>query len=153
MNDVFAILSFNLLGLQYYTRVDTQFIRTNLKKIAGSDRQIERALFEIRLQLLEKSISSQDAIHKYNKLMDQVTDELKFTWTGVKHHNRLDSYFVPFGNMTVRQRNMLETCREYSNIGDKDHYSGLKDLLAAGFNGLKKALLLEYMKDFIEKPK
>jgi hypothetical protein len=44
--------------------------------------------------------------------LDKVNDE-KFTWTGVKDFSRVDSYFDPFGNLSLAKRIRLELAREY----------------------------------------
>ena len=50
-------------------------------------------------------------------LIENTSPDTKFSWTGVKDLERLDSYFDPFGNLTVRQRATVELARTLHQKG------------------------------------
>jgi len=149
--DAYAIASFNLLGLQSTTVFrDSVFLKKALS-VLEKERTAETKLFSIRYKLLYHHINSAQAIEEYRKVLTGLSKENKFTWTGVKNMQRIDSYFDPFGNMTVWQRSQLELAREYFATGDRINYTKTKEILENEFTGLKKSLLREYMKIYLEK--
>lgn len=76
--------------------------------VAREDRP---AVLATRLDLLQGRISRAEAIGRYKQIA-AAAGEARFTWTGVKDVRRLDSWFDPFGNLSVRQRAHLELARE-----------------------------------------
>lgn len=107
-----AILAFNLLGRQAESgNVDWGWIEHVLGLFEKKESSPEAALFRIRFEELTQHIASAEAEAKYATLVESVPAGLRFTWTGVKDEGRLDSYFDPFGNLTVRQRALLELAR------------------------------------------
>ncbi|HKI79361.1 MAG TPA: hypothetical protein VKA26_12525 [Ignavibacteriaceae bacterium] len=149
--DAIAICSFNLCGVQSrsklinYKLLDYAF--NKLDKINSG----ESGFFKIRYKLLKKEITHENAIDEYKSLLENVNEKTMFTWTGVKDKRRLDSYFDPFGNMTLWQRTHLELAREYYLINDFTNYLKEKNIIMAEFNGLKKAMLTDYWSEYIEK--
>ena len=112
--DLFAIAAFNFLGIQAKTgNVDWEWMKNvleELEKRAG--KTPETILLKTRLQVLTKKISSQEALNKYKQAFESVDDKKQFSWNGVKDFSRVDSYFDPFGNLTIKQRLNLEMARE-----------------------------------------
>ena len=149
--DAFAIASFNLLGVQARTNVTDQGLLTDAMKHIKTVYSPEAAFFDAKYLLFNKKINSKEAINNYQAILKTLTKVTNFTWTGVKNKSRLDSYFDPFGNMTLLQRIHLELAREYFKIGDINHYNKEKELLLKELQGLKKAMLLAYWQEYIEK--
>jgi hypothetical protein len=151
MEDIYAIASFNLLGLQSTTIfLDTSFLNT-IMGLLWNDKMAENSLLDTRWKLLTKKISTAQAIDRYKNALNNLSREIKFTWTGVKNEGRLDSYFDPFGNMTVWQRINLELAREYYKLKNEKSYAEVKQLLLNEFAGVKKYMLTEYIKLYLEK--
>lgn len=148
--DDFATASFNLLGLQSATHfIDALLLTETLDRLKKNPSQ-ETILFETRHNILNNSITPAKAIERYQDLLKGLPKEQKFTWTGVKNNLRIDSYFDPFGNMTVWQRIHLEMAREYFKLGDRNNYQLEKAIVSSEFTGLKNALLHEYIKRYVE---
>jgi hypothetical protein len=126
-----AILSFNLLGLQSISgNVDWDWMREELAALPNSEPEAERQLFAIRLDQLTHKITPAEAIARYRTLIAATPPDLKFSWTGAKDPNRLDSYFDPFGNLTIRQRAQLELARAQAQAGQMDDAkTGFDDLV------------------------
>lgn len=100
---------------------------------------------------MAKKISSSDAIKGYQGILKTLSQPINFTWTGVKNKTRLDSYFDPFGNMTLQQRLHLEMAREYYKIEDMSNYNREKQIITSELQNLKKAMLLAYWQEYVEK--
>ena len=116
-----AILSFNLLGLQSASaNVNWGWMREELAALPRSEPKAERELFSIRLDLLTRKMTPATAIERYRALIAASPVDQRFSWTGVKDPDRLDSYFDPFGNLTIRQRARLELAREQAQAGQMD---------------------------------
>lgn len=62
---------------------------------------------------------------------------------------RLDSYFDPFGNLTVRQRAVLETARELHRAGRGEEAAGLQKTLDSELGQRKRAQLAGYWERYI----
>jgi len=150
--DAYAILSFNLLGVQSRTRfMDTALVAGALQAVAR-DQHAEAAFFDILYRLRLQQISPRAAIPLLRALLQQVPEGSPFTWTGVQHRNRLDSYFDPFGNMSLPQRLRLELARAYAATGARQQHDQLKTALAGELEGLKRALLLAYWDEYVAPP-
>jgi hypothetical protein len=116
-----AILSFNLLGLQAAGgNVDWDWMRAELATLPKSEPASEREIFAIRLGQLTHELTPADAIARYQALIAATPADLCFTWTGAKDPARLDSYFDPFGNLTIRQRARLELARAQAEAGQTE---------------------------------
>ncbi|HDS1581366.1 TPA: hypothetical protein QEL15_003473 [Stenotrophomonas maltophilia] len=108
----FAIGSFNLLGVQASTgNINYEFVDEAVSALAKSSPSAEVNLYRTRLDLLRKRITSEEAIDWYRAIASTAGDA-RFSWTGVSDSRRVDSYFDPFGNLSVRQRALLEAARE-----------------------------------------
>jgi hypothetical protein len=116
-----AILSFNLLGLQAAAaNVDWDWMREELASLPPSEPEPERQLFSIRLDQLTHQLKPDAAIRRYRVLIAATSVDERFTWTGANDSDRLDSYFDPFGNLTIRQRARLELARALAQAGRMD---------------------------------
>jgi hypothetical protein len=148
--DAYAICLFNLLGIQSRIRfVNDQLLQMAFSELASINTP-ETRFFRVRYQLHKNAISAQKAIEEYTRLLTDVTKQSEFTWTGVKYHNRTDSYFDPFGNMTLYQRLHLELAREYFALNDKVHYEHEREVVISEFKGIKKSMLQDYWARYVE---
>ncbi|MCW0424113.1 hypothetical protein [Xanthomonas sacchari] len=113
-----AILAFNLLGTQAETgNVDWAWMSRVLAAYAAEAPAAETALLRIRLALLSGQLAPAEARRRYVRLAEDTPVELAFGWTGVQDRSRVDSFFDPFGNLTVRQRATLERARTDYALG------------------------------------
>lgn len=113
-----AILSFNLLGRQAATgNVDWVWMEQLLSDLERTGLGPETALLRARLAELTHRIDVRAASVRYRDLAGHTDPTLRFRWTGVKDPTRLDSYFDPFGNLTVAQRAQLEWARTLADQG------------------------------------
>ena len=62
-------------------------------------------------------ITNDEAISIYKEIGALVSYEQKLTYHGVKYKQRIDSYFDPFGYLSIKQRIELELAREYNKLG------------------------------------
>lgn len=108
-SDRLAIASFNLLGVQSATGVvDWAWLR---RIVDGLNPSPESSLLKTRLAVLTGAMSAERAAAAYASIARDAGDAT-FQWTGVKDRRRIDSYFDPFGGLTVAGRAMLEEARE-----------------------------------------
>jgi len=115
-----AVATFNLLGMQASTaNRDDAFLRDTVDALIGSGATPDVQLLAARLDLLQGRISRAEATRRYRQIAATAGDA-RFTWTGVKDSRRLDSWFDPFGNLSVRQRALLELARESTLAGRAD---------------------------------
>jgi hypothetical protein len=149
--DAYAILNFNLLGMQANLgNQNIKLIQFALDKI-NDDENLEKRFFDIKYDLLSDKTDYESAIKQYKKLIEDSQFKKNFTWTGVKNRSRVDSYFDPFGNLTLNQRIRLELAREYLKTSNKELYNKIKDDLISEFKGFKKSMLISYIKKYLEK--
>lgn len=149
--DAYAILNFNLLGMQANIgNPNMKLVKFAFDKIS-EDENTERQLYEIKYNLLLNKIDSESAIKKYKRLIEDSEAQKNFNWTGVKDRSRIDSFFDPFGNLNLNQRIRLELAREYLKKSNEALYNETKDDLINEFKGFKKRMLISYMETFFKK--
>lgn len=145
----FAIASFNLLGVQAASgNVDYSFVDEAVSALIVSAPSDETELYRTRLELLRKRISSEEAIRRYKRIAASAGDA-RFSWTGVRDEARIDSYFDPFGNLSVRQRALLETARELSTSGRNDEVEKVLNTIASELTPLKSRQFNAYFARYI----
>lgn len=116
--DLFAIASFNLLGVQsHHVSVNWDWVTRIMADMAQHDLTSETKLLDVRYRVLRGVIKPADAVNALTELLLQTNPAERFTFTGVKDRRRVDSYFDPWGNMTVKQRIQVELAREYRKLG------------------------------------
>jgi hypothetical protein len=131
--DLVAIASFNLLGIQWTTgEVDWEWMRRVIRRLEEEDASPEVRLLATRLQVLTGELPPQEALQRYQRIAEEAGDSVPFTWTGVKDSTRLDSYFDPFGNLSVGQRARLEAARELLRLGREGEAQALRGEMARG---------------------
>jgi len=146
-----AIASFNLLGVQADTgNVDLEFVHDALQPLLGRQNTAEIALLATRLDLLDGRITRREAIERYRQAAQRAGTE-SFTWNGVKDATRIDSYFDPFGNLSVRQRALLEAARELYAEGNIDEAEKIRAELAGQFAGRKRTQLSGYWDRYVSR--
>ncbi len=149
--DAYAIASFNLLGVQAKTNIIAQGLLAEAMVHIRIVNSPEAAFFATKYLLFDKKISSKEAINKYQPILKTLPKGTDFSWTGVKDKSRLDSYFDPFGNMTLWQRIHLEIAREYFMVGNTINCNKEKEFLLNELQDLKKGMLFAYWQEYIEK--
>lgn len=113
-----AILTFNLLGLQSSTgNVDWDWTKSELAALSTSAPASERELFALRLEQLTGKVGGEAIIRRYQALLERTPEDARFSWTGNNLPDRIDSYFDPFGNLSVRRRVWLELARAQFEAG------------------------------------
>ena len=116
VEDFFAIASFNLLGVQRYYETERGWLEKVIGHLNKLNPSIETQLYTL---LLNQNIYSKDElIHQYNNLHRHATDELRFTYTGIVDENRIDSYFNPFANISIKSYLKLLIAKEYVQLGN-----------------------------------
>ncbi|MGO4775411.1 hypothetical protein AB4084_07830, partial [Lysobacter sp. 2RAB21] len=139
-----AIASFNLLGAQASSgAIDYEFVRAAVEALEAAGTTPEARLFRTRLDLLQKRIGRAEAVERYQAIAASAGDA-KFSWNGVKDAARVDSYFDPFGNLSVRQRALLEAARELLAAGEVKRANELRDACAAGLSPRQREQLQGY---------
>lgn len=146
-----AIAGFNLLGVQSTTgNIDHAFVRETLQSLKADADAPEIRLLETRLDVLQGHITPAAAVERYHAVATEAGDA-PFTWTGVTDATRIDSYFDPFGNLTVRQRALLEAARELQRNGEDDAAAAIRHELGSALGKRKKAQLAAYWDRYVPK--
>lgn len=144
-----AIATFNLLGVQSATgNIDFDFVKGALASLAQSGNTAEGRLLSTRLQVLEKTISPAQALRQYRAIAEEAGDA-GFTWNGVQDKSRIDSYFDPFGNLTVRQRALLESARALYALGKHREAGQLRQQLASDLSPRQAIQLSSYWERYV----
>ena len=146
-----AVLSFNLLGVQSTTdNVNWHWMRQTLARLkANHPKASQNALFALRLAQLTGKLTPEDAAKRYRELAMATAKGTQFLWTGVKDETRVDSYFDPFGNLSVRQRAELEEARALRAAGHEVRANAVLKNLEAELSPRKSAQLVVYAKRFM----
>jgi len=79
-----------------------------------------------------------------------VAEDAGFTWTGALDRARLDTFADPFGNLTIRERALLEEARERHKLGDAQTAGALRDRLLASLPPMKAGQLRAYWVEWVE---
>ncbi|MCM3357928.1 hypothetical protein [Psychrobacillus sp. MER TA 171] len=127
VNDAYAVCSFNILGLQANHEIDMKWVEENLDTLREHDYTSEVKLLEVKLELLKETITDTEAIKRYIELEKGLNYYQRFTYTGVKDKSRIDSYFDPFGNLSVKNRLRVELGKSFYNIKQQDKVQVLKE--------------------------
>jgi len=107
-----AILTFNLLGAQAETgNVDWAWLGEVLAAFEAASPGPEARLYRARYLELTRATKPTASIDAYRALSRDPAAAVRSTWTGVKDKTRIDSWFDPFGNLTVAQRAGVELVR------------------------------------------
>lgn len=116
--DLAAIASFNLLGVQWRDPlVDRGWMAEVVARLQQQSPGPEADLLATRLAELEGA-DPRALLGRYREVAAAAGDR-RFTWTGVKDQARLDSFYDPFGNLTVGDRAWLEAARLHLRLGER----------------------------------
>jgi hypothetical protein len=109
--DLFAIATFYLLGVQSLgDRIDLAWIEEVVSELGRVAPGPETDLLATKLDERQRRITMDEALQTYLDIAD-TAGARRLTWDGVKDRNRIDSFFDPFGNLTIAQRARLEAAR------------------------------------------
>ncbi|WP_123902673.1 hypothetical protein [Chryseobacterium elymi] len=147
--DAYAILSFNLLGMQSNINKLNPKIINHAFDYLEKTTSAEKEFFRIKYDLYLSKMSSKQAIGHYQKLLSITDDTTVFTWNGVKDKMRIDSYFDPFGNLSLKKRIRLEIAREFHKMGNEKMYKKEIDNISEGMNDYKKQMLMVYVQKYL----
>ena len=154
--DLDAIASFNLLGVQSKSgNVDWNWLAEVVQRLQKAAPGPETDLFATRDEVLTGRLSPAKAVDAYAALLKRTPADLHFTYTGVTDRTRIDSFFDPFGNLTVRQRLYVELARENHELGRNDEAARFKRMLlkSDGIGDYMRAEIEGYWKPYVEEMK
>jgi hypothetical protein len=145
-----AILRFNLLGQQSQTgNMNWEWMKQTLHMFEHDNPGGEAQLYRLRLNELTGHETDKELVEQYRTLVDELPPNLTFVWTGVKDDSRVDSYFDPFGNLTVRQRAMIELIRLLRRGEEQTEATRLAASLIQEVGGRKGFQLQAYISMFL----
>ncbi|MEK4563907.1 hypothetical protein MKX54_04365 [Alkalihalobacillus sp. FSL R5-0424] len=149
--DASFILAFNLLGLQSQYDIEVNWLRDVLEKLPR-EQIVEKKLYQLRLGTLTEELQPTDVIKEYKELADGIGWEERFLFqTFNPTSNRMDSYYDPFGNVSVKARIYIELAREYAKQASYQKADELKAYLleASGWTLEEKLRLEGYWEEFV----
>jgi len=148
--DLLAVAAFNLLGVQSRTgNINWEWLKRTIEGLGIGPSTAETLLLKTRLQVLTKQISSQQALDGYTKVYEMAEASEQFTWTGVKDRSRVDSYFDPFGNLSVKQRAQLEMARENFKLMRASQVEEARRQLQSQLSPTKAHQLAAYWEEYV----
>lgn len=151
MRDLVAIASFNLLGVQWREpAVDRIWMAEIVGELQRRNPGGESDLLSARLAELQGA-DPRVMLRRYLQIAKNA-DGARFGWTGVKDNSRIDSFFDPFGNLTVSSRASLEAARIYTHLGRPAESAALRSRLRASLDSdFKRMQLTEYWDRYIDR--
>lgn len=150
--DRLAIATFNLLGLQSKTNnVNWDWLKSLTASLENEGQTPEVNLLKTRLEVLTKQINPQEALKNYQKIYEIVNASEQFTWNGVKDKSRVDSYFDPFGNLSIKQRTQLEVARENYKLNQISVVEDIRKQLKSQLSTTKAQQLETYWNEYLLK--
>lgn len=151
-DDLFAVVSFNLLGTQSKTgNVNWNWMKRVVQSLETKGSSAETIFFKVRLQVLTNQMTPQVALESYRQISQTVGENQSFTWTGVKDKSRIDSYFDPFGNLSIKQRAQLEMARENAKLTQMSAVEEIRHDLTAHLSATKAQQLAAYWEEYVLK--
>jgi hypothetical protein len=145
-----AIGMFNLFGVQSAGRnVDWQWVGRVIGDRSTWASSGEAALVATRYLVLTGSMPPEAAAKAYGDIGRNTDADVRFVWTGVRDPRRIDSYFDPFGNLTVRQRANLELARELAKAHEAARADSIRSALWATLSPVGRAQLAGYWQPFV----
>lgn len=151
VEDLFAIATFNILGVQARTgTVDWEWVERVLEELhrrRGDTPEVR--LLRTRAAVLTGALSPAAALREYETIRREAPADARLTWDGVKDRSRVDSYFDPFGNLTLRRRAAVEAARERYRSGDAGMADAIRDELAAALSTTARLQFLAYWPEYV----
>ncbi len=149
--DLFAIATFNLLGVQPLTKnVAWEWVDEVLAQLESRSPGTETALLRTKFKVLRGTATPQGALANYAELIQRPDADETFTYTGVIDRRRVDSFFDPFGDLTIRQRLMLELARENAKIHELKQAESWKNKLSSSLSEMQRSQLQGYWQRYVE---
>lgn len=150
--DLLAVAAFNLLVAQSKTgNVNWDWMARIIARLENEKPTAETLLLKTRFDTLRNKITAQEALSGYQKAFETAQPDEPFTWTGVKDKSRIDSYFDPFGNLSVRQRAQLEMARENIKLKRESAAEDIRRQLSSQLPVLKAQQLAAYWDEYLVK--
>lgn len=150
--DLFAIATFNLLGVQSLgDNIDLPWVGEVVERLGRIAPGPEAELLATKLRERQGRLTPDEALRDYLEIADAAGTR-RFTWDGVKDEDRIDSFFDPFGNLTVAQRARLEAARIHLAHDRHDEAEAIRvklreelgsDLKQAQFDGYWSRYMIE----------
>jgi hypothetical protein len=148
--DLLAVAMFNLLGVQSRTEnVNWDWLKGVIARLENESLTAEVLLLKTRLQVLTKQISPRAALEIYGRVFAMAEANEQFTWTAVKDRSRVDTYFDPFGNLSIRQRAQLEMARENSKLKQISPVEEARRQLRSQLSTTKAQQLDAYWEEYV----
>lgn len=153
VEDLLAIATFNLLGMQSRGEaVDLAWMEDVVGQLQRQQPGAETRLLAARLAEMQGRMSPEQALSAYLAIAEEA-GEPTFAWDGVKDRKRIDSYFDPFGNLTIAQRARLEAARIYYLLGPDREAEAIRTALRSELGtSLKQAQLDGYWPLYVMPP-
>lgn len=150
--DLFAVAAFNLLSLQSKTNnVNWDWMKRIVARLESEQSTPEVQFLKTRLQILTKQIDSQQALKSYEQIYRTIEADEQLTWNGVKDKSRVDSYIDPFGNLSLKQRALLEMARENSKLSQLSKTEEIRKQLKGQLSIQKAQQLEAYWEEYLVK--
>jgi len=154
VTDMWAVASFNLLGVQpYHGPVNWDWVDRCLKVLEADSQpgELQAALLRTRYEVLTGQMQPAVAGAQYNEIYRSTEPGTRFSFDGVKDRSRVDSYFDPFGNLDVRQRALLEAGREQYKRGHSGEANRARKRLLdkSSFSRLQELQLSAYWDEYV----
>ena len=150
--DLFAVATFNLLGVQpNANNINWAWLKRVISTLENERLTPEINLLKTRLKVLTKQISSQEALKIYRQIFETTDANDKFSWNGVKDKSRIDSYFDPFGNLSIKQRAQLEMARENFKLNQQSATEEIRKQLQTQLSVTKAQQLAAYWDKYLLK--
>lgn len=147
--DAYAILSFNLLGMQSHNQKINNILVDYAFKHLEKENSIELEFLNVRNNVLRNKLSPKKTLALYHALLNKMGNE-DWTWTGVKDKSRIDSYFDPFGNLSLKNRIRLELARTYLQLLKHRDAESQLSIIYSELTIYKKSMLAEYIKKYLK---
>ncbi|WP_129793780.1 hypothetical protein [Sphingosinicella sp. CPCC 101087] len=140
--DLAAIAVFNLLGTQWRDQnLDRAWLGEVVAELQRQKPGPESELLAARLAELEGT-PARASLAEYSRIAGTAGDA-PFSWTGVRDRSRLDSFFDPFGNLTVAQRASVEAARVHHALDEQEAAETLRLGLRQALDSDLKRLQLD----------
>lgn len=152
--DRWAVAQLNVMGVQSAKGpVDWPWVERVIAALspAAADRA-ELRMIRTRLAVERGRLTPAQAIPVFATISADSSANPRFSFTGVQDARRVDSYFDPFGNLSVRQRAIVEEARMHAALGAEARVRALRDRLmqSAVWTPLQRGELSVYWERYID---
>jgi hypothetical protein len=152
--DRWAIAQLNVMGLQSVKGpVDWPWVERVVATLSASaGNRAELRMLQTRVAVQRGRLAAAQAIPAYAAIADESSANQRFSFTGVQDSRRVDSYFDPFGNLTVQQRALVEEARMHAALGTDSRVRALRERLmeSTSWTPLQRGELGVYWERYID---